>query len=98
MISIKFSEDTELLENRDKCLEYLRKHQVDVGLTSRASERSRFLLGIHTRGRPSCGFGHGGHMRLQISDSELCPAYFTAEEFSFLLLRQDFHTASALRT
>ena len=52
MISLKTIEDTELLENRDQCLEYLRKHQVDVGMTSKASERSRFLLGIHTRGSP----------------------------------------------
>ena len=49
---LKFTEDTELLEKRDECLDYLRKHQVDVGLTSSASERSRFLLGIHTRGSP----------------------------------------------
>lgn len=52
MISIKISEDAERLENRDKCLEYLRKHRVDVGLTSSASSRSRFLLGIHNRGSP----------------------------------------------
>jgi len=52
MISLKMTEDTKLLENRQKCLEYLRKHKVDVGLTSSASDRSRFLLGIHTRGSP----------------------------------------------
>ena len=51
-LSLKFTEDTELLEKRDECLDYLRKHQVDVGLTSTASDRSRFLLGIHTRGSP----------------------------------------------
>ena len=51
-MSLKMTEDTDLLKNRDKCLKYLRKHQVDVGLTSSASERSRFLLGIHTRGSP----------------------------------------------
>ena len=41
-----------LEENREECLDYLRRHAVDVGLTSSASERSRFLLGIHTRGSP----------------------------------------------
>ncbi|MCR5565971.1 MAG: hypothetical protein K6F61_03905 [Clostridiales bacterium] len=52
MIRVDFTEDTVLRENRKKCLEYLRKNRVDVGLTSAASARSRFLLGIHTRGSP----------------------------------------------
>ena len=52
MIRLRFKEDTEKIANREKCLEYLRKHRVDVGLTSSASGRSRFLLGIHTRGSP----------------------------------------------
>lgn len=52
MISLSFKENTELLDSRDKCLDYIRKHSVDVGLTSKASSRSRFLLGIHTRGSP----------------------------------------------
>jgi hypothetical protein len=51
-LSLKMTEDTERLEKREKCLEFLRKHKVDVGLTSSASARSRFLLGIHTRGSP----------------------------------------------
>ena len=51
-LSLKFTEDTELLEKRDECLDYLRKHKVDVGLTSSASARSRFLLGIHSHGSP----------------------------------------------
>ena len=51
-LSLKMTEDTDLLENREKCLEWLRKHKVDVGLTSTASGRSKFLLGIHTRGSP----------------------------------------------
>ena len=46
------TEDTDLLEKREKCLEYLRKHRVDVGLVSSASARSRFLLGIHSHGSP----------------------------------------------
>ena len=51
-LTLKMTEDTERIENRGKCLEYLQKNKVDVGLTSSASERSRFLLGIHTRGSP----------------------------------------------
>ena len=44
----KITEDTEQLEARDKCPEYLRHHAVDVGLTSSASARSWILLWIHT--------------------------------------------------
>ncbi len=49
---LKMTEDTEKIENREKCLEYLQKNKVDVGLTSSASGRSFFLLGIHSRGSP----------------------------------------------
>ena len=52
MIKLTVTEDTDLLDKRKKCLEWLRKHKVDVGLTSTASGRSKFLLGIHTRGSP----------------------------------------------
>ena len=52
MIRLKVTENTDLLKNREKCLDYLRKHKVDVGLTSSASARSRFLLGIHSHGSP----------------------------------------------
>ena len=52
MIKLTVTEDTELLDKRKKCLDWLRKHKVDVGLTSKASGRSKFLLGIHTRGSP----------------------------------------------
>ena len=52
MISLKIAENSERLDARDKCLDWLRHHVVDVGLTSSASARSRFLLGIHTRGSP----------------------------------------------
>ena len=52
MLKLSVKEDTELLEKREECLEFLRKHKVDVGLTSTASGRSKFLLGIHTRGSP----------------------------------------------
>ena len=51
-LTLKMTEDTERLKKRDECLKYLRENKVDVGLTSHASGRSRFLLGIHTRGSP----------------------------------------------
>ena len=51
-ISLSFKEDTEKIENRQRCLEFLGKHQVDVGLTSKSSGRSKFLLAIHTHGAP----------------------------------------------
>lgn len=52
MMKLTIKEDAELLKKRRECLDWLRKHKVDVGLTSSASGRSRFLLGIHTRGSP----------------------------------------------
>ena len=52
MLKLTFTEDTEHVEKQQKCLDYLRKHKVDVGLTSSASDRSRFLLGIHSHGSP----------------------------------------------
>ncbi len=52
MLKLIVMENTDLLDKRKKCLDWLRKHKVDVGLTSKASSRSKFLLGIHTRGSP----------------------------------------------
>ena len=51
-LTLNITEDTGHIENQKECLDYLRKHRVDVGLTSKASGRSRFLLGIHTHGSP----------------------------------------------
>lgn len=51
-LTLKMTEDTEHIEKQKECLEYLRSNKVDVGLTSHASGRSLFLLGIHTRGNP----------------------------------------------
>ena len=51
-ISFSFEEDTEKIENRQKCLEFLAKHRVEVGLTSKASGRSLFLMAIHAHGAP----------------------------------------------
>ena len=52
MIRLDFTENTELLENRQKCLKFLQGNKVDVGLTSSASGRSFFLMGIHSHGSP----------------------------------------------
>ena len=52
MLKITITENTDQIKKRAKCLEYLKKHRVDVGLTSKASARSKFLLAIHTRGSP----------------------------------------------
>ena len=52
MLKLQVAEDTDRLKKRERCLRYLREHKVDVGLTSTASARSKFLLGIHTRGSP----------------------------------------------
>ena len=51
-LTLNITEDIEHIENQKECLDYLLKHKVDVGLTSHASGRSFFLLGIHTRGSP----------------------------------------------
>ncbi|MBQ6514812.1 MAG: hypothetical protein IJI09_08820 [Clostridia bacterium] len=51
-LTLKMTEDTEHIEKQKDCLQFLSKNKVDVGLTSSASGRSVFLLGIHTRGSP----------------------------------------------
>lgn len=52
MLKITVTENTDQIKKRAKCLKYLQTHRVDVGLTSKASTRSKFLLAIHTRGSP----------------------------------------------
>ena len=52
MLKITITENTDQIKKRAKCLKYLQTHRVDVGLTSGASARSKFLLAIHTRGSP----------------------------------------------
>ncbi len=49
---ISFSEDTDLWSARLATLKLLANSQVDVGLTSSASGRSRFLMAIHENGCP----------------------------------------------
>ena len=51
-ISLKFTEKTDLLKKRAAALKQLGRASVSVGLTSSASDRSRFLLRIHTHGSP----------------------------------------------
>ncbi len=52
MLKITVTENTDQIKKRAKCLKYLQTHRVDVGLTSGASARSKFLLAIHARGSP----------------------------------------------
>ena len=51
---MKFSvkEDALREQKRLECLHYLNRTKVDVGLTSGASERSRFLMALHEHGAP----------------------------------------------
>ena len=51
-MKLTFSEDPALWESRFAALKVLATSQVDVGLTSSASGRSRFLLAIHENGCP----------------------------------------------
>ena len=52
-MKLTFTEDTALQEARFSCLKALSETRVDVGLTSSASARSRFLLAIHEHGAPA---------------------------------------------
>ena len=49
---MKFSEDKEKQEKRNQAIEILGKVQLDVGLTSESSARSKMLLAIHEHGSP----------------------------------------------
>ncbi len=51
-MNITFSEDESLWQKRFAALKKLAESQVDVGLTSSASGRSRFLMAIHENGCP----------------------------------------------
>ena len=46
------SEDNDQEQKRLECIRYLNRSKVDVGLTSGASERSRFLMALHEHGAP----------------------------------------------
>jgi hypothetical protein len=52
-MKLRMTENTEREKKRLECLDYLRKHRVNVGLTSSASDRSRTLLAIHEHGSPA---------------------------------------------
>ena len=51
-MKLTFTEDTNLEQKRRECLDYLNRTKVDVGLTSSASGRSRFLMTLHEHGAP----------------------------------------------
>ncbi len=51
-MNIKFTDNADLWEKRFACLKALAESKVDVGLTSSASGRSRFLMAIHEHGAP----------------------------------------------
>ena len=51
-MKLTFTEDTNLEHKRRECLDYLNRTKVDVGLTSSASGRSRFLMALHEHGAP----------------------------------------------
>ena len=51
-MKLTFTEDTNLEQKRRECLDYLNRTKVDVGLTSSASGRSRFLMALHEHGAP----------------------------------------------
>ncbi len=51
-MNFSFSDDSDLWAKRFAALKKLAESQVDVGLTSSASGRSRFLMAIHENGCP----------------------------------------------
>ena len=51
-MKITFTEDAGQARNRLECIHFLNRTQVDVGLTSSASERSRWLMALHEHGAP----------------------------------------------
>ena len=52
-MKFSFSDDESIWEKRFSALKTLASSQVDVGLTSSASARSRMLLTIHEHGAPA---------------------------------------------
>ena len=51
-MKLTFTDYADFWQKRFACLKTLSESQVDVGLTSSASARSRFLLAIHEHGAP----------------------------------------------
>ena len=51
-MNLSFTDDSDLWTKRFDALKTLAESQVDVGLTSSASGRSRFLMAIHEHGAP----------------------------------------------
>ena len=51
-MKITFTEDAGQARKRLECIRFLNRTKVDVGLTSSASERSRWLMALHEHGAP----------------------------------------------
>ena len=51
-MKLTIKEDTLREQKRLECIRYLNRSKVDVGLTSSASERSRWLMALHEHGAP----------------------------------------------
>ena len=51
-MKITFTEDAGRARKRLECIRFLNRTKVDVGLTSSASERSRWLMALHEHGAP----------------------------------------------
>ena len=51
-MKITFTEDADRARERLECIRFLNRTKVDVGLTSSASERSRWLMALHEHGAP----------------------------------------------
>ena len=54
-LTLKIIEKTDQMLRRIEALDYLRTHQVDVGLPSTAPARSKFVLAIQEHGAPVTG-------------------------------------------
>ena len=54
-LTISVAEDAALIRKRLEALNYLRTHQVDIGLPSTAPPRIRFILAIQEHGAPITG-------------------------------------------
>ena len=51
-MKLTFTEDAGQTWKRLECIRFLNRMKVDVGLTSSASERSRWLMALHEHGAP----------------------------------------------
>ncbi len=68
-MKLTFTDNADFWQKRFACLKTLSESQVDVGLTSSASARSRFLLAIHEHGAPVMRIPPRPVIRPALSDS-----------------------------